>query len=191
MKSTLKNMIVSLLGITLIASAGVGVVNIITEEPIAKAKEEATKAALAEVLPTFDDSTMTTLTIDEMSIDIYTATQSSEVVGYAIKSMTKSGFNGTIEMMVGLTPDGKVVNVKVLSHSETPGLGTKMTDEGNPLLGGIQGKELAKVNLHVSKDGGDVDALTAATITSRAYLDAISRAQKAYDLTTKGGAANE
>ncbi len=190
MKSTLKNMIASLLGITMIASAGVGVVYQVTAEPIAQAAIAATNAALAEVLPKFDDTTLTTLTIDEMSIDVYTAKNGGKEVGYAVKSMTKNGFNGVIELMVGLTTEGKVVNVSVLKHAETPGLGTKMMDDGNPLLGGIQGKKLSKVNLKVSKDGGDVDALTAATITSRAYLDAIQRAQKAYE-QTNGGAANE
>ncbi len=191
MKSTLKNMIASLLGITMIASAGVGLVYQITAEPIAQAAIAATNAALAEVLPTFDDTSLKNLSIDDMPIDVYTAKQSGNVVGYAVKTMTKSGFNGTFVLMVGLTPDGKVINVNVLSHAETPGLGTKMMDEGNPLLGGIQGKELSKVDLRVSKDGGEVDALTAATITSRAYLDAIGRAQKAYEQTLKGGAANE
>ncbi len=191
MKSTLKNMIASLLGITMIASAGVGLVYQITKEPIAQAAIAATNAALAEVLPTFDDTALDNLTIDEMPIDVYTAKQGGDVVGYAVKTMTKSGFNGVFTLMVGLTPDGKVINVSVLSHGETPGLGTKMMDEGNPLLGGIQGKALADVDLRVSKDGGDVDALTAATITSRAYLDAVQRAQTAYMDVTKGGSANE
>ncbi|MFI3282878.1 MAG: RnfABCDGE type electron transport complex subunit G [Rikenellaceae bacterium] len=190
MKSSLKNMIISLLGITMVASAGVGVVYQVTAEPIAQAAIAATNAALAEVLPTFDDTSLKSLTIDDMPIDLYTAKKSGDVVGYAVKSMTKSGFNGVITLMVGLTTEGKVVNVSVLSHAETPGLGTKMMDDGNPLLGGIQGKKLEKLDLRVKKDGGDVDALTAATITSRAYLDAIQRAQKAYDLA-KGGAANE
>ncbi|MFR9603027.1 MAG: RnfABCDGE type electron transport complex subunit G [Rikenellaceae bacterium] len=191
MKSTLKNMIASLLGITMVASAGVGLVYQITKEPIAQASIAATNAALAEVLPTFDDTALANLTIDEMPIDVYTAKQGGDVVGYAVKTMTKSGFNGVFTLMVGLTPDGKVINVSVLSHGETPGLGTKMMDEGNPLLGGIQGKALADVDLRVSKDGGDVDALTAATITSRAYLDAVQRAQTAYMDITKGGSANE
>ncbi|MFI3302170.1 MAG: RnfABCDGE type electron transport complex subunit G [Rikenellaceae bacterium] len=191
MKSTLINMILSLLGITLVASAGVGLVYQITKEPIAQAAVAATNTALADVLPAFDDTALKSLAIDDMPIDVYTAKQSGKVVGYAVKTMTKSGFSGAFVLMVGLTPDGKVINVNVLSHAETPGLGSKMTEEGNPLLGGIQGKELAKVDLHVSKDGGDVDALTAATITSRAYLDAIARAQKAYELTLKGGGANE
>ncbi len=191
MKSTLKNMIASLLGITMVASAGVGLIYQITKEPIAQAAIAATNAALAEVLPTFDETALDNLSIDEMPIDVYTAKQDGGVVGYAVKTMTKSGFNGVFTLMVGLTPSGEVINVSVLSHGETPGLGTKMMDEDNPLLGGIQGKTLSSVDLRVSKDGGDIDALTAATITSRAYLDAVQRAQKAYMDVTKGGSANE
>ena len=161
MKSTLVNMTAVLFVITLVASAGVGVVNMITEEPIALAKEAATKAALAEVLPAFDSTEEQTLTVDELPITVYTATKEGQVTGYAVQTMTKQGFNGVVRLMVGFTPDGEVVNVNVLEQSETPGLGTKMADEGNPLLGSIQGqklenKKLVDGKLAVTKDGGDV-----------------------------------
>ena len=68
----------------------------------------------------------------------------------------------------------------VLEQAETPGLGAKMTEEGNPLLASIQGKEAPKVKLSVKKDGGDVDALTAATISSRAYAEAVARAYSVF-----------
>ena len=186
MKSTLKNMTAVLFGITLVASAGVGVVNMITAEPIAAAKEAATVAALNEVLPAFDETTNAELTIDELPITVYTATKEGVVSGYAVQTMTKQGFGGTIRMMVGFTPDGEVVNVNVLEQSETPGLGTKMTDEGNPLITSFKGKNPADMKLAVKKDGGDVDALTAATISSRAYVDAINRAWMAFKSVSTG-----
>lgn len=180
MKSTLSNMTAVLFGITLIASAGVGVVNLITEEPIAEAKKAATIAALNNVLPAFDDNQVTELEIDALPIKTYTAKAGGEVVGYAVETMTKEGFGGAIRMMVGFTPEGEVINVNVLEQSETPGLGTKMTEEGNPLITSFKGKNPADMKMAVKKDGGDVDALTAATISSRAYVDAMSRAYKAY-----------
>ena len=191
MKSTLLNMTAVLFGITLAASAGVGVVNMITEEPIAAAKEEATKAALTEVLPAFDATEAEELTIDEMSITVYTATKEGAVSGYAVQSMTKQGFGGVVRLMVGFTPEGEVVNVNVLEQTETPGLGTKMADEGNVLLASVKGqkleeKKLVNGKLAVKKDGGDVDALTAATISSRAYVDAINRAWMAYKSVATG-----
>ena len=186
MKSTLKNMTAVLFGITLVASAGVGVVNMITAEPIAAAKEAATVAALNEVLPAFDETTNAELTIDELPITVYTATKEGVVSGYAVQTMTKQGFGGTIRMMVGFTPDGEVVNVNVLEQSETPGLGTKMADEGNPLITSFKGKNPADMKLAVKKDGGDVDALTAATISSRAYVYAMNLACTAYKNVTAG-----
>lgn len=186
MKSTLKNMTAVLFGITLVASAGVGVVNRITEEPIAKAKEAATIAALNEVLPAFDETTTEALTIDELPITVYTATKGDEVAGYAVETMTKKGFGGNVRLMVGFTPAGEVINVNVLEQSETPGLGTKMADEGNPLITSFKGKNPADMNMAVKKDGGDVDALTAATISSRAYVDAVNRAWAAYKNVSAG-----
>ena len=191
MKSTLVNMTAVLFGITLVASAGVGVVNMITEEPIALAKEAATKEALTQVLPEFAATAIEELTIDELPITVYTAMKGDAVTGYAVQTMTKQGFNGVVRLMVGFTPEGEVVNVNVLEQAETPGLGTKMADEGNPLLGSIQGqkleeKKLVDGKLAVTKDGGDVDALTAATISSRAYVDAVNRAWMAYKSVATG-----
>ena len=96
----------------------------------------------------------------------------------------------------GFTPEGEVVNVNVLEQSETPGLGTKMEDEGNPLLMSVKGqkleeKKLVDGKLAVRKDGGDVDALTAATISSRAYVDAINRAWMAYKSVATGTAPTD
>lgn len=196
MKSTLLNMTSVLLGITLVASAGVGVVNMITTEPIAKAKEAATTAALKEVLPAFEQTTSEELSIDQMPILVYTAKNGDQIAGYAVESMSKQGFAGVVRLMVGFTPEGEVVNVNVLEQTETPGLGTKMADVGNPLLGSVQGqrlenKKLVDGKLAVTKDGGDVDALTAATISSRAYVDAINRAWMAYKSVATGFAPGD
>ena len=185
MKSTLVNMTAVLFGITLVASAGVGAVNMITAEPIAQAEQAAKVAALNGVLPAFENTTSETLTLDEMPITVYIASADGEVVGYAVETMSKQGFGGAINLMVGFTPAGEVINVNVLKQSETPGLGTKMADEDNPLIGSIKGQDLAQKKLvggklAVTKDGGDVDALTAATISSRAYVDAINRAWMAF-----------
>lgn len=185
MKSTLFNMVAVLFTITLIASAGVGAVNMITVEPIAAAKAAATQQALGQVLPAFDVTEQTELTIDEMPIVVYTAKSGDAVVGYAVESMTKQGFSGVVKLMVGFLPDGTVNNINVLQQAETPGLGTKMCDEGNPLIASIQHRKLDK-QLAVKKDGGDVDALTAATISSRAYVDAVNRAWVAMTSVVSG-----
>ena len=192
MKSTLFNMVAVLFTITLITSAGVGVVNRITEEPIARAKAAAVVEALNKVLPPFETTVTDSLTIDGLPITVYTATDAAgDVAGYAVQTATKNGFSGMIRMMVGFAPDGEVVNIDALEQNETPGLGTKMADEDNPLLGSIRGKRLETMRLvdgrlAVVKDGGDVDALTAATISSRAYCDAVNRAWMAYRSVATG-----
>ena len=180
MKSTLFNMVAVLFTITLIASAGVGAVNMITEEPIAAAKAAATTAAIANVLPAFEQNQMAEQEIDGLPIKVYTATNGGDVVGYAVETMTKSGFGGAIRMMVGFLPEGKIYNVNVLEQAETPGLGTKMCDEGNALILSIKDKDATSLEFKVKKDGGELDALTAATISSRAYYDAVARAKEAY-----------
>ncbi len=169
-------MVLVLFCITLISSACVGLVNMITEGPIRAAKEAAVKAALAQVLPEFDATEKSEHTADELLIIAHKATKGGEVVGYAIETATKNGFSGMIKMMVGFDTAGKILNVNVLEQNETPGLGAKITEDGNPLLTSVRGKEASKINLTVKKDGGDVDALTAATISSRAYAEAVARA---------------
>ncbi len=190
MKSSLKNMTLVLFTITLVASACVGLVNMITVDPIAAAAEKAKKEALAQVLPAFDATEETELTINELPIVAHKAVlKDGSIVGYAVETATKNGFSGMIKMMVGFDRDGRILNVNVLEQNETPGLGTKMTEEGNPLLTSVQGKNPSQMKLYVKKDGGDVDALTAATISSRAYCDAVNRAYEAFKVAS--GAQSE
>ena len=191
MKSTLVNMVAVLFTITLVASAGVGYVNMITVGPIAEAKAAATQSALRAVLPSFDRTETTELTLDELPVAVHTARSGEAVVGYAVETASKNGFSGMIRMVVGFDATGRVLNVNVLEQNETPGLGTKMADEGNVLLTSVKGrklesKKLVNGRLAVTKDGGDVDALTAATISSRAYVDAVNRAWMAYKSVATG-----
>ena len=114
---------------------------------------------------------------DGGELEFYPAKKNGELVGTAVKTYTNNGFGGKIWLMVGFNPDGSVANYSVLEHKETPGLGSKMdvwfTPNGK---GNITGKTPGTQGLKVSKDGGDVDAITAATISSRAFLDAVNRA---------------
>ena len=189
MKSSLKNMVVVLFSITLIASLCVGLVNKITFEPIEKAKAENIQTALKNVLPEFDASESEAMTVDELPVIVHTAKAGDQVVGYAVETMTTKGFSGVFRLMVGFRASGEVYNINVLEHSETPGLGSKMGDEGNSLLTSFKDKNPANMKqpLAVTKDGGDVQALTAATISSRAYVDAVVRAYNAVQ-QIKGGA---
>ena len=167
-KSNLTNMVL-VLGLTcLFCSAVLGGAYVITKEPIAKAAAEKQNRAIAQVLPHFTDL--------EYNADghYYKATDGETLVGYAIESSTV-GFGGTLSLMVGITPDGVVYNSSVLSHSETPGLGAKCTTDGK-FMDQWRGFDASLKKLSVTKDGGDVDAITASTITSRAYTQAVANA---------------
>ena len=184
MESSLKNMVVVLFTITLVASAAVGGVYTITKEPIAQAKVAAVNAALEQVLPEFEATTSQTIEVNSLPIVAHTATVADKAVGYAIESISKNGFGGAIRLMVGFDTEGTILNINVLEQKETPGLGTKMADEGNVLLLSLKEKKASEVNMTVKKDGGDIDALTAATISSRAYAEAVAVAYEAFKVAS-------
>ena len=115
------------------------------------------------------------------SLDIYPAKKDSVIVGYAVNTYTKKGFSGNINLMAGFKPDGTIFNISVLEQKETPGLGTKMTEPG--FKDQFNDKNPSSFALKVKKDGGQVDAITAATISSRAFCDAV---QRAYNTLQKG-----
>lgn len=183
MKSTLINMVAVLGCITLIASASVAGVYLITKEPIEQAKNQAVQDALSQVLPPFDQTTTHTEEKNGGILTIHTATLNGQVVGNAVETFSKNGFGGMVKLLVGFDTELNIVNINVLDMAETPGLGTKMLDEENALLKSFVGKNPSKMTLKVKKDGGDIDALTAATISSRAYTEAVALAYEV--LSTK------
>jgi len=172
-KSSLKNMALCLTAVCLICAAILGVVYIVTEQPIADAAAAEAQASIAKVLPE-GGVISEEKTCDAEGIGGYYIQTSGDgsITAYAVKSTT-GGFGGPVTLMVGVLPDGTVFNTSVLSHSETPGLGAKCTEEGSSFREQWKG---FKGNLAVKKDGGDVDAITASTITSRAYTKAVAQA---------------
>lgn len=182
LESSFKNMVIVLFSVTFISSAAVGYVNSLTAGPIDAAKQAKQVNAIREVIPgEFDNDPnadkWTVETPDGGKLEFYPAKKNGEPVGTAVKTYTNNGFGGQVWLMVGFNPDGTIANYSVLEHKETPGLGSKMdvwfTKEGK---GNIVGKNPGANGLKVSKDDGDVDAITAATISSRAFLDAVNRA---------------
>jgi Na+-translocating ferredoxin:NAD+ oxidoreductase subunit G len=182
LESNLKNMVLSLFFISAVMAAALGFVYGITKEPIEKANKEKEVQAIKEVIPAFDnDPTLSDTIIDALTF--YKGTQKGNCVGYAVKTFTDKAFGGRFDLMVGFKPDGSINNIVVLEQKETPGLGTKMKepkfkDQFNSLnISTIPGQILK-----VKKDGGTIDAITASTITSRAFCDGV---QKAYDIMKK------
>ncbi len=186
-ESNFKNMVLTLLIITLIASAALGLVYQVTKEPIAQAQQAKINNAIKAVLPEFDNqpaSAAYTRKVDDGEVILYPATRNGQPVGVAIKTFTKKGFAGLIELMVGFLPDGSIYKVEVISHKETPGLGDKIEPKKSNFSTQFEGKNPETFKLMVKKDGGDVNAITASTISSRAYCDALNRA---YQALKKGG----
>lgn len=180
-ESSFVNMVITLFLVTAIAAMALGGVYTVTKEPIAIAKQKKLEAAIKAVLPDFD--TITTKMVPDGegdSLTFYYAAKSGEPIGVAIKTFTNMGFSGKIELMIGMLDDGSISNTAVLAHKETPGLGDKMDIKKSDFPVQFIGKNPADFKLKVTKDGGDVDAITAATITSRAFCDAVDRAYNTY-----------
>ena len=184
-ESSFMNMVVTLFLVTFIASAALGYIYEITKGPIALAQLKKKNDAIKHVLPDFErvGEVYKVKPDDEKdSLEFYPAyDKDSNLVGTAVKTFTNKGFSGYVSIMVGILPNGTINSYDVLDQKETPGLGNKMTfwfkDSVNTKHS-IVNKNPESTNFHVSKDDGDIDAITAATISSRAFLDAVRRAYK-------------
>ena len=186
-ESTFINMVATLFLVTGIAAAGLGFVYDLTKGPIEEARLKAQSEAIEQVLPEFDTLGTSFKTLAEEggdSLEFFPAYKNGELVGTAIKTYTKNGFSGFISIMAGIDNTGNFSGYSVLEHEETPGLGSKMDvwfnnpDKPNQF---VIGKNPNNTNFTVSKDGGDIDAITASTISSRAFLDALTRAYSSYE----------
>lgn len=180
-KSTLINMLLSLTIIAVVAAAALAFVSNVTEEPIAQAQKAKKEAAVKAVLPAFEQ-------IEEIVIDEVPCTRAMDadgkLVGMAIEAKSAKGFGGDLVAMVGFNTDGDITGYQILQTSETPGLGAKADQwfqKGSK--GDVIGKNPAN-GLSVKKDGGEVDAISGSTITSRAFCDLVNNA---YTIFQKGG----
>jgi electron transport complex protein RnfG len=186
-KDTLLNMFVALFVICIVAGGVLGIVFNATKDPIAAAENAKRTAAIKNGLPEF--KTLKTVNVksamEDAEIPFHLAYDAdNNFIGAAVETFTNKGFSGNISLMVGILADGTVKNISVLQHAETPGLGSKMEEE--TFKGQFCDKNPASFNFSVKKDGGDVDAITAATISSRAFCDAVNRALSTFE-NNKGG----
>ncbi|WP_025842925.1 RnfABCDGE type electron transport complex subunit G [Porphyromonas gingivicanis] len=196
--STFPNMLLSLTLICLIVGAILGVMNEVTKDPIAATELKNKTEAIKQVVPEFDNAPLDEKVEVELEgetekLTVYPAKKGGTVVGYAVQSYSGNGFSGRIDVMVGFDAAGIIKDFSVLKHSETPGLGAKMQEWFH--LDNLSATSIRKISgvdmsaeapLVVSKDGGKVDAITASTISSRAFLDAINRAYKTYQKVSGG-----
>jgi len=177
-------MLISLTLISMVAGFSLAYMNDLTMGPISEARKAKKINAIKAVLPTVDndpyiEKISTTLPGKKDSFDIYPGKEKDELNSVAIGTYTDKGYNRLIKLMVGFDVEGKIKDIAVLEQKETPGLGTKITTE--KFLSQYRGKDPATWTLKVKKDGGQTDAITGATISSRAFNDAVQNAYNVYN----------
>lgn len=202
-------MLLVLTGVTAVSVALLAYVNELTKGPIAEANAKTLNEALKKVLPEFtnnpveESDTIFSEKDGKKIVDyiLYPAKNGETAVGTAVEAKSM-GFGGELKVLVGFDSEGKIYNYSLLAHVETPGLGSKADkwfgafdpSKGEQAVShgeskrSILGLNPGEASLTVSKDGGSIDAITASTITSRAFLNAVNNAYQAYK--AEGGEVN-
>jgi electron transport complex protein RnfG len=189
LESSLLNMVLVLTGVAVVMGGILAYVNHLTEGPIAEQKKLTLDNGIKTVMVSDNIAVADPIEVKqnvdgkEMTYIIYQVKDAQgQDLGAAVESTTM-GFGGDLKVLVGFNPEGQILGYTLLEHAETPGLGAKADQwfqKGQK--GDIIGK-YPKEPLTVSKDGGKVDAITASTITSRAFLKAVNQAYNAYKVT--------
>ncbi len=182
-ESNFVNMVLALVMVSVVAALALGSVYMLTKKPIALAQKRKQEAAIKAVLPAFDH--VRGIKVPDAdgndSLLFNVATKDGKLVGIAVNTYTDKGFGGKIKAMIGFLPNGTIYNTSILELKETPGLGTKLQKSKSDFPNQFKGKNPKTFQLKVTKDGGDVDAITAATISSRAFCDAVQRAYDTFE----------
>lgn len=177
--STLPNMVIVLTTVTLVAAGLLGVMQQLTKDAIAQIEKQTLEDGIKKVMLAGGDGTLTVVGTDEVesagaTYTVYTAEVNGSVIGKAVKT-TVSAFSPGLTILTGFDNDGAILGYEILATAETPGLGAKAgTWFQKGQKGDIIGMNPGQQRLSVTKDGGNVDAITASTITSRAFLRAIN-----------------
>ena len=188
LESTLPNMFIVLTVIALLSGSLLALTYAQTAPILEEQARQRRVRAVAEVVPEFDNAPTEESFAPENDpgTEIFPARRGSQLVGNAVRVRTEAGYGGTIEVMVGFDADGAVSGVSILSHKETPGLGAKITDSAFRRT--FEGLHPGEETVAVVQDGGTVDSITAATISSRAVADAVQRGWNALEEALEGGA---
>ncbi|MBO4907275.1 MAG: RnfABCDGE type electron transport complex subunit G [Bacteroidaceae bacterium] len=182
LQSTLPNMLLVLTLIAVVAAVALAYVNSITKDPIKENERIALAEGIDAVLNVKGAVVEQTDTIKDEKGKVASIIYHTDN-GVAVQAVDHKAFGGDLVVLVGFADDGSIKGYTILETHETPGLGEKagkwFQADGK---GSIIGKQAG--SLTVSKDGGDVDAITASTITSRAFLRAVNAAYQTYSEQT-------
>ena len=173
-------LILSLTLISAVCAAVLAIVNNATKERIANLASLKANNAARAVLPASVKAIEPVKDPADASLTAfigYADDAKTQIAGYAVPGLTAKGYGGNIRLMVGLNPDRTVISYQVLAAAETPGLGSNLTTPAFI----SRFKDQPAVRVKVTKDGGKIEALTSATITSRAVCDAVADAARRID----------
>lgn len=204
MKSMIKDALI-LFAITLVAGLSLGFVNEVTKEPIAKAKEQAKQEACQDVFQNASefalidgfDTAKAAEVLSQAGVtgsditEVYTATDANgAVLGYVITVTNHEGYAGDIQFSMGVTLDGTLNGISLLSISETPGLGM---EAGEVLVPQFAGKQVSAFTYTKSgsTDDTQIDAISGATVTTNAVVNGVNAGLVYYQTALEGGSANE
>jgi electron transport complex protein RnfG len=185
-ENTILQLALTLTCITVAAALMLSAVYMVTKDPIEQKKIEKNNAAKIAVLTGFNSEigALTEISVfsEELndSLLVTFATMDNQLFGAAVATYTKKAFSGRFNIMVGFDKEGYVLNTEVLAHQETPGLGDKIDKKKSSFCVQFVGNNPSIHKFTVKKDGGEIDAITAATISSRAFCDAVNNAYAAF-----------
>ncbi len=167
--------------VTLIAGLLLAGVNRLTTDPIKRTKKKVRLEAIKKVLPECDNDPIedkVTIKKDGREWTFYVALQKDSYAGAAFQTSSQKGYGGKIELMVGVNNKNELQAIAILTQAETPGLGAKIEEPAFKKQ--FAGRDIKETRWKVKKDGGDIDQITAATISSRAVVDAVEKGLKVY-----------
>ncbi len=177
--------LVKMVGVLTLISALAGgllaISNSMTREPIAQSLRAEKLAAMRQILPEYDNDPMADACIlqdDGCEWVFYVARKQGEFVGAAFESVSDQGYSGAIRIMAGVAADDTVRGVEIIEQLETPGLGAKITESG--FKDQFKNRGIASTKWAVTKDGGDIAAITGATISPRAVVAALKKGLDVY-----------
>lgn len=180
-ESNILNSVLVFTGIVIFSVVTITSVYTLTKNQIEKSQRYKQQEAIRSVLPPYDhfDSIPVEMNNGVETTKVYKAyDKNNELVGAAVESSSNNGYKGHIDIIVGFNKKGDILNYSVLDQKETPGLGARMVDWFKTKIAkqNIIGKNAATAHLNISADGGEIDAITAATVSSRAFLFAVRNA---------------
>ncbi len=191
-------LIVPVVLITMVAGGALALVNAATVDRIAESKANEKKEALAAVMPAFaNDPTTRSVAVDvdpeeddgdELRF-FAGLDEAGQVTGWGVESRTDTAYSGDLSLVFGVDAAGKVQSVRVLEQRETPGLGTKVAED--PFLDAYEGQTLGGFDFRVRKDGGQIEAISGATISSRAVSLCIQQGLEEFAAVAAQGAPAE